>query len=179
MVQISTNEVFDGRIDRPYNEDDAPNPINPYGASKLLGEKLTRERNPRHLIVRTAWLFGAGVSNFPAKIRAAASRMLAEGQPLRVVGDEWGNPTDVRWLAPSIRELTKLAEQPGVYHLAGEPATTREAWARLLLQESGVVITPIALSDYVRASRTPPRAVLSTAKAQAIGIVPFDWRTTV
>ena len=57
VVQVSTNEVFDGSLDRPYTETDQPNPINPYGASKLAGELLVAGANPRHLIVRTSWLF--------------------------------------------------------------------------------------------------------------------------
>jgi dTDP-4-dehydrorhamnose reductase len=182
-VQVSTNEVFDGQLDRPYREDDPPAPINPYGASKLAGERAVLAAGPRHLVVRTAWLYGPGERNFPGKIRQVAERMAAEGRPLRVVADEWGNPTDVRWLALALRRLAVLtldgATPFGTYHLAGEPATSRFEWARALLRDVPVEIEPIALAGYPRDSRVPPRAVLDVTSAARLGIEPFDWRGAV
>ena len=179
-VQISTNEVFDGTAERPYAEDDEPHPINPYGASKLAGEHAVSAANPQHLVVRTAWLYGPGDRNFPGKIRSAAERMLAEGRPLRVVADEWGNPTDVRWLAPAVSRLVELAmagtAEFGIHHLAGEPAPSRLDWARAVLRDSPVTIEPMRLDEYLRDSRVPSRAVLDVSRATALGIEPFDWR---
>lgn len=180
IVQVSTNEVFDGALDRPYTEDDAPNPINPYGASKLAGERAVAAAQPRDLVVRTAWLYGPGERNFPAKIRGAAAGMLAEGRRLRVVADEWGNPTDVRWLARAIGRLVELSIVGsagfGIYHLAGEPATSRLDWARVILRDSPVAIEPMRLEEYPRDSRVPPRAVLDVSRAASLRIEPFDWR---
>ena len=180
VVQISTNEVFDGTLGRAYTEDDEPNPINPYGASKLAGERAVAAANPRQLIVRTAWLYGLGERNFPGRIRAVAERMLAEGRPLRVVADEWGNPTDVRWLAPVVSRLVELAMAGAagfaIHHLAGEPATSRLDWARAILRDSPVTIEPMRLGEYLRDSRVPPRAVLDVSRAAALGIEAFDWR---
>jgi dTDP-4-dehydrorhamnose reductase len=180
IVQISANEVFDGTAERPYAEDDEPNPINPYGASKLAGERAVVVANPRYLIVRTAWLYGPGERNFPRKIRAVAERMLAEGRPLRVVDDERGNPTDVRWLAPAVGRLVELvmagAAGFGIHHLAGEPATSRLDWARAILRDSPVTIEPMRLDEYLRDSRVPPHAVLDVSRAAGLGIEPFDWR---
>lgn len=179
-VQISTNEVFDGTLERPYTEDDRPNPINPYGASKLAGERAVAEAGPRHLIIRTAWLYGPGERNFPGKIRQVAERMLAEGRPLRVVADEWGNPTDVRWLAPAVQHLVDLAQGGsaalGIHHLAGWPPTSRFDWATFLLGDTPIAIEPIRLEDYPRDSRVPTRAVLDVSGAAALGIAPFDWQ---
>ena len=180
IVQISTNEVFDGTLERPYTEEDEPRPINPYGASKLAGERAVTKANPRHFVVRTAWLYGPNERNFPAKIRALAERMLTEARPLRVVDDEWGNPTDVRWLAPAVGSLVELgrfgAAGSGIYHLAGEPATSRLDWARTILRDSPVTIEPMRLDEYLRDSRVPRRAVLNVSRAAALGIEPFDWR---
>ena len=182
-IQVSTNEVFDGAADRPYREDDVTNPINPYGASKLAGERAVAAAAPRHLIVRTAWLYGTGDGNFPAKIRAAADRMVAQGTPLRVVDDEWGNPTDVRWLAPAIRELLERSVAGtapfGIHHLAGSPATSRLEWARAILRDHEVAFEPIRLDEYPRDSRVPPRAVLDVSRAAGLGIEPFDWHDGV
>lgn len=174
MVQISTNEVFDGTLDRPYTEQDEPNPINPYGASKLAGERLVAQSNARHLILRTAWIFSAE-RGFPVRIRAAADRMYQAGDPLRVVADEWGNPTSAVWLAQAVRDLVGL-EAVGAYHLAGEPPTTRLAWARHVLTGHPVNIEPTSLQDYARDSRVPPRAILDMSRVAALGIAAGDWR---
>jgi len=178
IVQVSTNEVFDGSIDRPYVEDDATNPINPYGASKLAGERLVAAATPRHLVVRTAWLYGGAVS-FPQKIRAAAERALAEGTVLRIVDDEWGNPTDVHWLGRAIERLVSIEladEEPlRVYHLAGWPPATRYQWARRLLADLPARLEPISGDEYPRASQVPRRAVLDVARASGRGITPVAW----
>ena len=146
IVQISTNEVFDGSLDRPYTEDDSPNPI-----------------------VRTSWLFGAHGSNFVTKILAAADRASAAGVPLRVVADEWGNPTSTTWLAGAIRKLAEVvldgSENGGIWHRAGQPAASRVAWARRILHGTDAQITEISLDEYPRPSRVPPRATLTTKRA--------------
>jgi dTDP-4-dehydrorhamnose reductase len=172
-VQISTNEVFDGDRDRPYGEDDATNPRNAYGAAKLRGEQLVMAANPRSLVVRTAWLFGPGGVNFVTKILGAAARALEASQSLRVVDDEWGNPTWTPFLAEDIRALVERGVT-GIVHLAGEPATSRFGWARAFL-DRGVEIEPISMREFQRASRVPQRAVLSTSKAQSLGIAERAW----
>jgi len=177
MVQISTNEVFDGSLDRPYAEEDAPNPINPYGASKLRGEELVALTAPRHLIVRTAWLYG-GPASFPSKIRAAAARMQLERRPLRVVADEFGNPTHVAWLASAVERLVGRDDAaPGVWHLAGVPPVSRLEWAEAVLGDLAIRLEPIESSEYPRASRVPLRAVLDVSRAGGLGLLAGgDWR---
>lgn len=161
FVQISTNEVFDGTADAPYAEIDPPNPINPYGASKLAGERAVADAAPRHLIVRTAWLFGPGGANFVTKILAAADRAAANGTALLVVADELGNPTWTPSLAAAIAELAAGGAE-GIVHLAGEPAASRLEWARVALEavRPGIVIAPTTLASFERPSRVPARAVL-------------------
>ena len=177
VVQISTNEVFEGTSDRSYAEDDPPNPINPYGASKLAGERAVADATDRHLIVRTAWLFGPD-QGFPIRIRAAADR-LGTDEPLRVVDDEWGNPTPVSSLAPAIAASTRLALADAslrVIHLAGEPPSTRYEWAASSLVEWHGRLERIKRADYPRASTVPEHAVLSTARAKALGLPPITWK---
>jgi len=180
IVQISTNEVFDGQKERPYREDDDPAPINPYGVSKLAGELGAAKANFRCLIVRTAWLFGGAGPSFPAKIRQAAERARAAGQPLRVVRDEIGNPTPVVELALAILQLLERSTgsmSPEIYHLAGLPAVGRLEWARhVLADDADVELLAVTLADYPRDSRVPLRAVLDTTKAASAGIGPIFWR---
>ncbi|HEX7104233.1 MAG TPA: NAD(P)-dependent oxidoreductase [Nitrolancea sp.] len=172
VVQISTNEVFDGLSDRPYTEHDEPNPINAYGASKLRGEELTIAATDRSLVVRTAWLFGPGGTNFVTKIIAAAERALSEARPLSVVDDEWGNPTWAPDLASAIVEAVDRG-RTGVIHLAGMPPATRFAWAEVCLDAVPLKIQMLGVpgSSFRRASRVPPRATLSPT----IGLG-FDWQ---
>jgi dTDP-4-dehydrorhamnose reductase len=178
-VQVSTNEVFDGALDRPYLEDDPPAPINPYGESKALGERLTAAAAPRHVIVRTAWLFGPGGANFVTKILAAGERARAAGGSLRVVSDEWGNPTATPWLASAIVALLRAASRDdrelGIHHLAGQPPTSRLEWARRILAGTGTEIQPITLAEYQRDSRVPPRAVLGSSRQTAEPT--HDWQS--
>jgi dTDP-4-dehydrorhamnose reductase len=177
VVQISTNEVFDGTLDRPYTEDDEPNPINPYGISKLAGERGVAKANPRHLIVRTAWLFGPGGENFVTKIRAAARRATDANQSLRVVDDEWGNPTPTPWLAETIVWLVHRpwSGSPGVVHVAGVPAVTRHAWAVDCLRDLHVSVDAIPSSEYQRASRPPLCAVLDMTRLAELGRPASGW----
>ena len=176
IVQISTNEVFDGTLERAYTEDDEPNPINPYGASKFSGERAVAEANPRHLIVRTAWLFGPRGTNFVTKILAAAERARAAGEPLRVVDDEWGNPTWTPSLADAIVALVSgpRSRDASVWHLAGEPPTSRRGWADRVLKDVEVQILPMTLAEYARPSQPPRRAILDTRRARAIGLT-LEW----
>lgn len=179
IVQISTNEVFDGASQAPYREEDATAPVNPYGASKLAGELAVAMAVPDHLIIRTSWLFGRG-RGFPVRIVSAADR-LAGGQPLAVVDDEWGNPTPAHELAVRIVQACALRLHDGgprVLHLAGQPPTTRFAWARMILarERPGVEVTPIPSTAYERPSRVPPRAVLATQRAIDLGLPPIQWQ---
>jgi dTDP-4-dehydrorhamnose reductase len=175
-VQVSTNEVFDGSGDRAYAVDDEPNPINAYGRSKLAGERATAAACPRHLIVRTAWLFGPGGTNFVTKILAAAGRAADAGEPLRLVADEFGNPTWTPDLAQAIVALcARASDPPGqVVHAAGMPPASRLEWARVALDAAGRVpeIQPVSLADFPRDSTPPPRAVL----APSDGVPGMDWR---
>jgi dTDP-4-dehydrorhamnose reductase len=182
FVQISTNEVFDGTAERPYDEDAIAAPINPYGKSKLAAERGVASATPSHLLIRTAWLFGPDGRNFVSKILGAAEGARDRGEALRVVDDEWGNPTWAPALAAAILQVVSRAPTAGirVLHLAGSPASSRHAWALRALEsmEDAPKLTTMALADYERPSRVPARAVLATALARSLGIRPIDWQET-
>lgn len=174
VVQISTNEVFDGSLARPYRETDRPNPVNPYGASKLRAEELVLAADPRSLVIRTAWLFGPQGRNFVTKVLDAATQARLNGESLGVVHDEWGNPTWAPFLARDVVRLIDQGAIGGIYHLAGEPPTSRFDWAARFVDRN-VTLKRISLAAYKRDSRVPPRAILSTAKARSMGIPRHDW----
>jgi dTDP-4-dehydrorhamnose reductase len=165
LIAISTNEVFDGRRTdgRGYAPTDETTPLNPYGASKLAGELAARAAfaaggTARLAIARTAWLFGPGAPDFPAKILAAADRAADAGEPLKVVGDEWGCPTYVADVAEAIVELLGAGAVEGTHHLVNGLFATRADWARYVVARAGldVEVVDVPASTWARAS-TPPR----------------------
>jgi dTDP-4-dehydrorhamnose reductase len=176
FIQISTNEVFDGASDKPYAEDADPHPVNPYGASKLAGERAVAAANPEHLVVRSAWIFGPGGRNFASKIVAAARNARERGTALRVVDDEYGNPT---WAPDLAAAIVKAADAGcrGTLHLAGEPAATRYEWASTILADlADVILEPIPHTEFQRPAPVPTRAVLNMERARRLGFASIDWR---
>ena len=164
LIVISTNEVFDGHPaeNRPYRPDDVPAPINPYGRSKLAGERLAEAAYDgvaaRLGIVRTAWLFGPPGNDFPAKILAAAERARGSGKPLKLVADEIGSPSYTVDVAEAITELIAADDLAGIRHVVNSGHATRAEWAEELLRQAGVTVPSehVPASDFPRAS-TPPR----------------------
>ncbi len=168
LLVVSTNEVFDGRRQAPYEPEDQPRPINPYGTSKLQGERAAaaayaEARGARLGIARTAWLFGPPGNDFPAKILAAAERAREAGAPLRVVGDEHGSPTYTLDVADAIVELIGEGDVTGIHHLVNGGVTSRAGWARELFREAGtsVTIEEVPASSWQRPSTPPLNAVLA------------------
>lgn len=174
LVNISTNEVFDGTKPAPYLEFDPTRPINAYGKSKLAGEWYTEHLVEKFYIVRTAWLYGRGGGKFPDKILAAAGQ-----QPsLAVVQDELGNPTYVPDLAAALIQLI-ATEQFGLYHLVNAGSVSRYEWAVEILRLANVPrpVRPISLSEYSRASAPPPNGALENfAASTQLGITLRPWQ---
>ena len=141
VLMVSTDYVFDGRAKQPYRESDTPDPVNAYGRSKLAGEVATREANPRHMIVRTAWLYGRGGRNFPDTLRAQARA----GRPLRVVNDQRGSPTWTEDLAPALVRLASSGRF-GTFHCTNSGDCTWFEFAQHLVERCGlsVAVEPVA-----------------------------------
>ena len=174
MLYVSTNEVFDGELDRAYSEYDRPNPVNAYGYSKWYGERAVAQVNPRHYIVRSAWLFAHGGRNFIQAVLGAARA----GEPLRVVVNEVANPTYTDDLAAAIARLIE-SERFGIYHLVNEGAVSRWQFARFALDEAGFADTPIARisrHEWPRPSLPPEYSALANHAGASIGIRLRPWQ---
>ena len=132
VLTISTDYVFDGRATRPYREYDAAAPLSVYGKSKWAGEQAVREVAPRHVIVRTAWLFGAGGANFVDSIL----RKARHAEPLAVVDDQRGSPT---WTGDLARALVRLLAggEFGTYHCTNGGDCTWHELAEHVVTRSG------------------------------------------
>jgi dTDP-4-dehydrorhamnose reductase len=177
LLTVSTNEVFDGSASTPYHEWDARHPINPYGRSKLAAEWYTQYLLNRFYIVRTAWLYAAGGSNFPHKMIRLADKHGA----LKVVTDEVGNPTYVVDLARAIVQLIETHAY-GIYHFVNTGVASRYDFAEEILRLSGranVPLEPITSDYFERDSAPPPYAPLANTAGAALGIELRPWQDAV
>lgn len=174
FVYPSTDYVFSGQSTRPWHPFDPPAPVNAYGRSKLAGEAAARHA-PRHLIVRTSWLYGHGGANFVETIM----RLARERESIDVVDDQIGIPTWSRSLAHTLRGLIERGAQ-GVLHASdgGEPVSWF-AFAQEIVRLSGVSVRlrPIPSRDYPRPATRPSYSVLDCTATEAIleRRLP-DWR---
>ena len=173
LVHYSTDYVFDGAADRPYREDDPVHPLGAYGRTKLEGEKRIRASGCRHLIVRTAWVYGQG-GNFVRAILRQAS----QGNALRVVNDQFGAPTWARDIADATVQLVaKRAE--GTFHVSAAGVTTWYDVALEVLRVSGlgVEVRPVSTAEYGARALRPRYSVLDNSRLRSVGIPPIgDWR---
>jgi dTDP-4-dehydrorhamnose reductase len=175
FVHYSTDFVFDGTIDRPYTEDDAPNPRGTYGMSKLLGEWFAAEA-PRHYVLRVESLFGG------RRARSSVDRILENirtGQPVRAFGDRTVSPTFVDDAVMVTSELLRLSAAPGLYHCVNSGWTTWVGLSKELAQLAGrpdaeIIETRMADAK-LRASR-PLFAALSNQKLLDLGIAVPTWQ---
>ncbi len=173
LVHISTDYVFDGRAERPYHEFDSTGPLSVYGRSKLAGEHAVVTHNPRHYIVRTAWLYHhepGQSSNFPLTML----RLAVHGQ-VRVVSDQYGSPTYAPHLVEAVKALVGTGAF-GTYHLAGSGGTswyelTRRLYAHMDL---AVTVTPVATTEFIRPAKRPRYSILRTIQSPEITLPPWE-----
>jgi dTDP-4-dehydrorhamnose reductase len=170
VVYVSTDYVFDGRADRPYEPGDQTNPLQAYGRTKLAGEQVTAAANGRHFIVRSSWLFGAGGRNFADTIL----RLAVERDSVKVVDDQVGCPTYTGHLAWSIRQLLD-GERYGIHHRAADGQCSWFEFASLLVEHAGIdcAVVPCTRQEFPRPARRPEYSVLRPAPPY--GAMP-DWR---
>jgi dTDP-4-dehydrorhamnose reductase len=155
LVHYSTDYVYDGSGESPWRETDVPAPLNVYGRSKLAGDEAILRETPRHLVLRTSWVFDSRGRNFAKGILEAATTR----DELMVVADQWGAPTSAGLIADvTARALRAIADarEPerlaGLYHLAARGFTDRHGYARLLLQEAATCGWPLrTTADAVKA----------------------------
>ena len=169
VVLVSTDYVFDGTLDRPYVEWDAPNPQSVYGRSKRAAEL---EIDPGWAVVRTSWVFGRHGSNIVKTILRLASAS-PDGE-LRFVDDQRGCPTGADDLAAVIAQLA-VGRYPGVFHATNQGATTWFELARTVLSMAGHDagrVVPVSTAELARPAPRPANSVLDNLALPAVGIAP-------
>jgi dTDP-4-dehydrorhamnose reductase len=165
VLHFSTDFVFDGELDRPYVETDAPNPINEYGRSKLAGERLLEQSGGPHCVVRLEWTYGAHGNNFVTKIM---ERARTSGQ-LKVVNDQVGSPTATTEVAGiACRLLEQQVE--GLFHFTNSGYASRFEVAKFIAERLSLdaQVLPCRSSDYPSPAQRPLNSCFDCSKIQAL-----------
>ena len=183
FVQVSTDYVFDGDSTRPYVETDAASPVNVYGASKLLGEKLAlREYADGTLIARVASLFGvAGSSGKGGNFVETILRKAKGSGEVRVVNDVTMTPTSTADAARVILKLLQKDAVAGTYHVVNSGAATWCEFAQHIMEEAGIraKVVPVRSEEYPTAAVRPRFTALDNRKAcQTAGEIPH-WKRSL
>jgi dTDP-4-dehydrorhamnose reductase len=174
LVHYSTDYIFDGAKGSPYLEDDAPGPLNAYGRTKLEGERAVAASGCRHLVLRASWVYAPRGRNF----FLAIARKAGAGEPLRVVDDQHGVPTESRFLAETTLRLVERQAE-GTFHAVPGGASTWHGFASAIVAGLGleVPVEAIASSEFPSAVRRPAYSVLDNRKlAGLLGALPA-WET--
>ncbi len=191
LVHYSTDYVFDGTKEAPYLEEDAPNPVNAYGRSKLAGEIAIRQAGAAYLIFRTSWIYAARGRNFVRTLL----RLAGERDELPVVADKIGTPNWARNIADATAHAVRqaVAERvggsfvPGVYHLTASGTTSWYGFAEAILEyatRNGLLaaqhlprLRPIPTEDYPTTAARPRNSRLGGyGLKERFGIVLPDWK---
>lgn len=185
LLHLSTDYVFDGALDRPYLEDDAPCPTGVYGASKLAGEEAVLAAGGVAAVMRTAWVYSPFGRNFARTM----VRLGSERDEVRVVADQIGCPTSALDIADAlIAAARRLAAAPtdaslnGIFHLAGSQAASWQEFAQGIFDalaartSSRCAALPISTSEYPTPARRPANSRLDGGKlARAYGLEIPGW----
>jgi len=185
LIHYSTDYVFDGELGRPYSEEDAPNPLNAYGRTKLAGERAIESVGGQYLILRSSWVYSARGSNFVLTVL----RLAREKPELAMVNDQFGSPTWARWLAQATAELLRkrelISRHSGVYHLTASGHASRYEFAKAIIdimkEVSGIPsgwasVKAIGSDAYPLPAMRPRNPVISKDKIKRVfGIEMPRW----
>ena len=163
FIHVSTDYVFDGKAKKPYFETDITNPVNAYGASKLLGETLALQENPRSIIIRTSWVYSSYGSNFVKTML----RLMNEKVLVRVVSDQFGSPTYAQDLADAI--LTMAVAKvglSGIYHFSNQGIISWYDFACAIRDLSGLncKVEPITTAQFPTPAKRPEWSAMDCSK---------------
>lgn len=176
VIHVSTDYVFSGESAHSYREGDEAEPKTVYGYTKLRGEHAVASANPRHIILRTSWVYSPFGTNF---VRTML-RLAAERRVIAVVADQWGNPTSALDLAAAILLVAThpARDRYGIYHVAGEGETNWAGLARHVFRASADLGGPsaevkdIATTEYRTKARRPLNSRLCCDRFERT----FGWR---
>jgi dTDP-4-dehydrorhamnose reductase len=193
LIHFSTDYVFGGLGERRWREDDEPQPLSAYGASKLAGEDAIRAAGGCFVIVRTSWVYAARGRNFLRTI----GKLAGERDELRIVADQVGAPTSAALIADAVTEMVsgglenfrkRCADAHGLVHLTASGETSWHGFASAIvegLQACGVplavkTIVPIRTDEYPTRAKRPHNSRLDLARLhQVFGLTPAPWQSAL
>lgn len=165
FIHISTDYVFDGDTNIPYDEDSFTNPLGVYGNSKKKGEELALENNPKTIVIRTSWLYSEFNKNF---VKTMLS-LFPQKEEMGIVADQFGQPTNANDLAGIIMEIIESPQKKfGIYHFSNYPETTWYDFAKKIAELSGskVKLNAIATEQYPTPAKRPKRSTFCLDKIE-------------
>jgi len=192
LIHISTDYVFDGKANQPYKEDDATNPVNYYGYTKLSGEELAIKNNSDTIIIRTSWVYSEYGNNFVKTML----RLMNERKEINVVNDQLGSPTYAKDLAEVIVEIinrdstvnetenSKLKTQnfQGIYHFSNDGIISWYDFAVAIkeIKQLDCIINPIPTSAYPTPAKRPAYSGLDKTKiVNTFNIELKNWKESL
>ncbi|MDG5815740.1 dTDP-4-dehydrorhamnose reductase [Chitinispirillales bacterium ANBcel5] len=171
LVHFSTDYVFSGNKERPYVEEDQPDPLTVYGKSKLAGEIAVRRTWDKSIVVRIAWLYGSNGTNFVKSIRSKAKEMSLRGDEMKVVSDQVGTPT---WTLDVVKQVILLLSKKecGVFHCTSQGMCTWYDFACQIIEAASlpVRLRPCETSEFPRPARRPQFSVLENKRLKSLDI---------
>jgi len=173
LVHFSTEYVFSGRQEAGYAEIDMPDPLNAYGRSKALGEKLLRQNCEMYYLIRASWLYGRSPQiGKPRGLNFVETmlKLARAGQEIKVVNDQFGKPTFARDLAFGTRQLIDKKKPCGIYHLVNENVCSWYDFAKKIfaIENIEVSLSPISSADYNQTTPRPKYSVLINTKTEPL-----------
>lgn len=179
LVHVSTDYVFDGDTEMSYSEDNFTNPVGIYGKSKLAGEELAIENNPKTIILRTSWLYSEFNKNF---VKTMLS-LFSTKKEIGVVGDQYGQPTNANDLARAIMDIiTSSKREYGVFHFSNYPETTWFDFAKKIAEfsNSEIQVNSLTTEEYPTLAKRPKRSTMDLDKIERVyGIEPIHWENSL
>ena len=173
LVYISTDYVFDGKLkDGEYTVDAPINPLNEYGRTKALGEKAVQEIMDDYYIIRTSWVFGKYGHNFVFTMQKLAETR----DELTIVNDQFGRPTWTRTLAEFMNFVIEQKAPFGIYHLSNDNACSWYEFAKEILKDTDVKVSPVTSEQFPQKATRPQYSVMDLSKAKALGFKIPTWQ---
>lgn len=173
LVYISTDYVFDGKLkDGEYAVDAPINPLNEYGRTKALGEKAVQEIMDDYYIIRTSWVFGKYGYNFVFTMQKLAETR----DELTIVNDQFGRPTWTRTLAEFMYFVIDQNAPFGIYHLSNDNACSWYEFAKEILKDTDVKVSPVTSEQFPQKATRPQYSVMDLSKAKALGFHIPTWQ---
>ncbi|MCZ2084628.1 MAG: dTDP-4-dehydrorhamnose reductase [Flavobacteriales bacterium] len=179
LIHISTDYVFDGESNISYSEDNFTNPQGVYGASKLKGEELALEHNPKTIVIRTSWLYSEFNKNF---VKTMLNLFTIKDE-LGIVSDQFGQPTNANDLAAAVMRI--ISSEPkvfGVFHFSNYPETNWFDFAKKIAEfsDSKIKLKAITTEEFPTPAKRPKRSTMALDKIEEVyGVEPIHWENAL